>query len=113
MPYLFADTWSLLRGREAGVPVSIRSTPYRVWLVLLATVPAAGLWTDFARIQKLYAIVGATFLPALALTLLILNGRTRLVGRLRNGWPCVLLLIGILVFYLLASWLEVQKRLFG
>ena len=113
VPYLFADTWSLLRGREPGRRVSTRSMPYRTWLVLLATVPVAGLWVDFARIQKLYAIVGATFLPVLAITLLILNGRRRLVGRLRNGWPVVLLLLGILVFYLLAGWLEVQKRIFG
>jgi len=35
-----------------------------------------GLWIGFANMQKFYAIIGALFLPMLALTLLRLNGQS-------------------------------------
>src|SRR5690606_18222934 len=68
VPYLFADSWSLLRagnapGARAAVDTSGR--PYRVYLLLLAIVPMAGLFFTFREMQKLYAVIGAWFFPVL------------------------------------------------
>ena len=114
VPYLFADTWSLWFGRETGQGVSTTSWPYRGWLLALATVPLAGLWIKFAAIQKWYAIVGAAFLPAVAVVLLVLGRRRSLVGeKLVTRWVGLLALLAVLLFYLLAGGLEVHKRLTG
>lgn len=82
VPYLFADCWQLLQRtsrREISTTtafstVDTNSKPYRVYLVLLATLPMIGLFTSFREVQKLYAFVGALFFPVLALVLLIANG---------------------------------------
>lgn len=116
VPYLFADFWSLRRDRPAPFgerTVDSRSLPYQLYLFALATIPAAGLWTAFAQAQKLYAIVGAMFIPLLALVLLVLNGQSRLVGRQRNSPLVSLLLVGSLALFVLAGWLEIRNRLFG
>ena len=114
VPYLFADTWSLWGSREVGQQISTRSWPYRGWLLALATIPLAGLWTRFAEIQKWYAIVGAAFLPAVAVALLVLGRRRSLVGeKLATRWIGLLALVAVLLFYLLAGGLEVHKRLSG
>ncbi len=118
VPYLFADFWQLMRagsqGDVAKKTVDTRSLPYRAYLYVLATVPAVGLWTSFQQAQKVYAIVGALFIPMLALALLVLNGRARLVGdRYRNPIWVSCLLIATLVFFLLAAWFEIQNRLAG
>lgn len=100
VPYVFADHWQVARGR-AG-PVDVRGRPYRVFLVALATVPIAGLAFRFVAVQQAYAVVGAFFLPLLAIALLVLNGRAGIVGeRHRNRWPSALLLIAIATFFTL------------
>ena len=117
VPYLFANFWSLMRdprGAAARRGVDTRSAAYRLYLVALASVPAAGLpWTKFQQAQKWYAIVGAVFIPMLAAVLLILNGQSRLVGRRYRNSPGVsLLLVAALVFFLFFGWLEVRNKLF-
>ncbi|HZD53577.1 MAG TPA: Nramp family divalent metal transporter [Woeseiaceae bacterium] len=107
VPYVFADCWSLLRqGSARGSPrrpIDTRSAPYRIYLVLLALVPMLGLFFSFREVQKLYAVVGAWFFPALALVLLVFNGRTAWVGaRLRNR-PLTSLVLAIVLT--LFSWL--------
>ena len=47
----------------------------------IALVPLALLWVSVERIQVAYAVMGALFMPLLALTLLIMNNRVRWVGR--------------------------------
>lgn len=103
VPYVFADFWGLARGEES-VAVSTASRPYRIYLWALALVPICGLLLPFRQIQKAYAIVGATFLPLLALALLILNGRRAWVGaRFRNRWPTALTLTATIVFFVVAG----------
>lgn len=110
VPYLFADLWRLRQ--PGGPPVDVRGQPYRLYLFALATLPAIGLWTDFRNLQKLYAIVGAAFIPMLALALLVLNGRSKWIGReYRNRWPTSLLLIAALVLSGWAAWYVVVQRL--
>jgi Mn2+/Fe2+ NRAMP family transporter len=109
VPYLFADIFGLVRhdhaadgdlGRRAGVDTT--SKAYRGYLVALALVPMVGLLFRFDQVQKAYAVIGATFIPLLALVLLILNSREAWVGKESNNHPLTNgVLVAILVFF---SW---------
>ncbi len=124
VPYLFADLWRLLRpapedGEGEGEPgahptpkdvVDTRGAAYRGYLIAIATIPIAGLFVGFARVQKVYAIVGALFLPLLAIGLLLLNGRSAWVGaRFRNRWPSVIALAATVAFF---AWQGARSFLF-
>jgi Mn2+/Fe2+ NRAMP family transporter len=113
VPYLFADTLGLLRedGKaRADAAIDTRSPAYRGYLFALAIVPMAGLFWRFQEIQKLYAVIGATFIPLLAIALLVLNGRAEWVGeRFRNGPATVVVLLATLAFFVWIGW----RTLFG
>jgi hypothetical protein len=69
-----------------------------------------GLGAGFARMQKLYAITGAVFIPILALALLILGGRSRWIGRpYRNSPLTSFMLVVILVFFVAAGYLTLRR----
>ena len=77
IPYMFADFVRL----QTGVTGDVRSSKaYCFCVVLVAIVPLFLLNAPVRQIQLAYGIVGACFLPLLALTLL-LNGRGRWVGQ--------------------------------
>lgn len=85
VPYLFADLVRELRGEASDdVKIGIGSPVYRATLLGMATVPIVGLWVGFASMQRAYAIVGASFLPLLALVLLRLGRHERLRATHRN-----------------------------
>lgn len=113
VPYLFADLWSMSFGRHAAgaarPAVDTRAAPYRVYLWLLALVPMLGLVVSFREIQKLYATVGATFIPLLALALLVMNGRRAWVGGHSNRWPTVIVLLATLVFFAALGWFRIGE----
>ncbi len=126
VPYLFADFCSLnARGPAAGSPatgdvsgsrddrsVDTNSTAYRGYLIGLALIPVAGLWQQFITIQKIYAIIGAAFIPLLAIVLLALNGHSRWIGsQYRNRWWTNGLLLITLIFFIVAGWMEAAKKL--
>ncbi len=101
VPYLFSDTWN------HGVVVDTASPAYRGYLYALATIPAVGLFMSFETAQKLYAIVGASFMPMLAGSLLWLNGREEWVGpKLKNGPVSNLALLLVLGFFFFAAWIK-------
>jgi len=112
VPYLFADTWMLIRNRrepdKSTTPVvDKRSLPYRAYLFALAFVPILGLFWTFQEIQKFYAVVGATFVPFLCVGLLIMNGRSNWVGdKFKNRPSTVAVLVLILVFF---AWMALRK----
>ncbi|MCA8952149.1 MAG: Nramp family divalent metal transporter [Planctomycetes bacterium] len=108
VPYVFADFWAItVEGRQGGAPVDTAGRPYRVYLYAIALVPLLGLRFPFREVQKLYSVVGALFLPLLALTLLLLNGRRDWVGeRLRNRWASTLALTATLLFFALIELLR-------
>lgn len=113
VPYLFTDYWNLTRAATRSPDVSARnavdsgSWPYRIYLYALAIIPAAGLWGSFEQVQKIYAIVGAAFVPLLALVLLILNGRARWVGTAAKNSPLTsVLLILTMAFFVAAGWFK-------
>ncbi len=113
VPYLFADWWALMRRRAEGkseVPpaqtIDTASLPYRGYLIALAVLPMLGLFWSFQDIQKLYAIIGATFIPLLALALLVLNGRSEWVGdQLKNRPTTTIVLLATLAFF---AWIAVR-----
>ena len=112
IPYLFADFCRNMRIPEPGTTPQAQPRPsltgsraYKVFLFALATVPMSGLFFSFKEIQKAYAIVGACFMPMLALALLLLNGSPRLVGRrYRNRLPTTVILLGTLAFFCWILW---------
>jgi Mn2+/Fe2+ NRAMP family transporter len=86
IPYLFADFYYLGRGAP-GPAVLAGTPPYRAYLAAIAVAPLPLLWMSLEHAQLTYAVLGACFMPLLALTLLLLNTRAAWVGpRLRNRW---------------------------
>ena len=117
VPYLFADFWYLFRrglNEKKDFSVDTNSRPYQAYLFGIALVPIIGLVAvDFKTILKAYAVVGAAFIPMLAIVLLILNGRAKWVGtRYKNRPWTTLVLVGALLFFSVAGVLQVQAKLF-
>ena len=103
VPYLFSDLWGMLSGDSSESPAAVDTSclPYRGFLVFLALSSIAGLLSSFVQIQKIYAVLGALFIPMLALVLLILNSREDLVGEdYSNGLTTRLVLAATLVLFL-------------
>ena len=75
------------------------SSPYRWFLVALAVIPVLGLFISFKEVQKLYAVIGAMFIPMLAFVLLVLNGRRAWVGEYVNKPITIIALLATLVFF--------------
>jgi Mn2+/Fe2+ NRAMP family transporter len=116
VPYLFADFWGLSRARPGAIDkhqVDTRSLPYRGYLWGLAVVPLLGVMLlNFQTAQKVNAIVGAMFIPMLAVVLLILNGRAKWVGRQHRNKPLtVIVLAAILVFFVALGAIEIKDQL--
>ncbi|MBC7836014.1 MAG: Nramp family divalent metal transporter [Phycisphaerales bacterium] len=98
IPLLFADFVSRGRaGPDAAVTQTLperlatkddlsRTPAYRAYLLGLATLPALGVWLDFAVVQRAFGILGSMFIPLLALALLMMNNRRAWVGRHVNGF---------------------------
>ena len=106
VPYLFADICRLCIAPDGIEKVDTRAAPYRAYLLAIAFVPMLGLMVSFAEMQKLYAIIGASFLPLLAIALLVLNGRRRWLGDHVNHWPSVAGLGVTVAFFI---WAAIQK----
>jgi len=105
VPYVFADYCNIirrLRQRDADVRAAVdtQAPAYRFYLIMLAVVSMFGLVFDFRQVQKYYAVVGALFMPMLALALLILNGRSDWVGaRFCNRPWTIMVLVATLIFF--------------
>jgi hypothetical protein len=75
-------------------------------MIALATVPMIGLFARFEQVQQAYAVIGASFIPLLAVVLLVLNGRSAWVGEASRNRPVtVAVLVAILIFF---SWTTIQ-----
>ena len=106
VPHLIRDLFSQLR-RGQSTPAGDGHTAGRstyLWaLWLMAVLPLLGLNQAFVSIQKLYAVAGALFMPALALVLLYLGNR--LPAPHRNGW---LANFGLIATLLVFAWIAVS-----
>lgn len=112
VPSVFADWWAMRPGSRKRAPVSTNSLPYRGFLVALATLPMVLLVVRFETAQKVYAIVGAAFIPLLAVALLLLMNRRAWVGRmLANRWWANAALVLALAVCALAAWQSIAGRL--
>jgi len=115
VPYLFADLWRLMHGGcGRNMKVDTALLPYQAYLYAIATVPILGLVAfNFQSMQKVYAVVGALFIPMLAAALLVLNDRADWIGeRNENSRWTVALLIAALVFFVLVGAIEIRDSLF-
>ena len=65
----------------------------------LLRIVGPGLFGGFRAVQKAYAVVGAAFLPLLAIALLILNGNTRWVGERMRNRPWTSAVLGATVVF--------------
>ncbi len=99
VPYLFADFWRLFFRQTESSVIDVSAWPYRVYLFAIALLPMLGLLMSFQEVQKLYAIIGAAFLPLLAIALLFLNGRRAWVAGYINRWLSISLLVVMIVFF--------------
>lgn len=117
VPYMFADFLQLRRrGKRSNVQsADLRATPaYRFYLLALAVLPISLLWLKVQLVQYVYGIVGAFFMPFVALTLLLLNNRLRLVGReFKNSWIINLVLVLTLAFFSFIGLRELAAFLSG
>ena len=72
------------------------------------------MFFNFTQVFKLYAVIGAFFMPMLALALLLLNTPKKWIGdRYRNSMITVALLVGTLVFFAVFSYFDVKEKLFN
>ncbi len=107
VPYLFADIWRLfLKPSTSLSATNTKTTPYRSYLLCIAFVPMLGLWLSFKEVQKLYAVIGALFIPLLAIALLILNSKRDLLGAHKNGLLTTISLLASLLFFGVMAWLK-------
>lgn len=136
VPYLFVDSLRLLGNTpddrtsgEAATPDDAKhndtlsqsttthhadsnSPVYRYSLFAIATVPAIGLFVSFSVVQLTYAVIGAAFMPILAMALLFLNGsRTHIGDDGRNSIPATLSLVAVIIFFIWAGFYEISDRL--
>jgi hypothetical protein len=114
VPYIFADLWHLIQADNNGNQqvIDTNSKLYRGYLYALSFIPMFGLWIGFANMQKFYAIIGALFIPMLAITLLLLDKQSPLVDdKHRNRPLTTVILIFILLFFLMAGVLTLKKVL--
>jgi len=124
VPYIFADYWRLHRRpmasrsaihqgdahRHITGMVRTNSWPYRTYLLALATIPLWQVGHPFREVQKYYAVMGAVFIPLLALVLLILGGRSRWIGPShRNPTWAVLLLGAAVLLFCTAGYFQVRS----
>jgi len=105
VPYLFADTWRLMFPHaHANQTVDTRARPYRLYLFGIALIPMLGLMMSFKEAQKLYALVGAAFIPLLAVALLVLAGNRRWMGEHKTRWLGTSMLVSALLFFAAMAW---------
>lgn len=111
IPYLFADFLRIHR-KQPVQQIDFRNTrAWRMYLVALALVPLPMLWAPLQRAQLAYAVMGALFMPLLAVTLLWMNNRRAWVGELRSGWLVNAALVATLLLFLLVGLNEALEAL--
>ncbi|MEH6345379.1 MAG: Nramp family divalent metal transporter [Bermanella sp.] len=102
VPLIFADAYHSLKQENISLNKLPQTRPYKSWLWLLALVPMLSLVMPFKEIQKLYSVVGAFFMPILALSLLWLNNK-HVTENFKNGKWLNLSLVLVFLFFILAT----------
>lgn len=110
VPYLFADFCRMQVNPRGGARrIDTRGGLYRAYLIALAIIPILHVAQPFKEVQRLYAVIGAAFLPLLALALLVMNGRRAWVRGAGNNWWTAVILTLIIAFFIIAGWLKLTR----
>jgi len=116
VPYVFAEFCRTVRTDDADKKTQqdlADTTVYRLYLLGMATIPILALRYGFRDLQKYYAVIGAFFMPCLAITLIVLNGRRDWIGADHRNRPVTtLFLLAILVFFAATGIMKV-RQVFG
>jgi Mn2+/Fe2+ NRAMP family transporter len=90
------------------------SFAYQGYLYAIASVPIIGLvGLNFPTMMKVYAIVGAMFIPMFAAVLLYLNAQARWIGeKHKNTWRTTAVLAGALLLFAIIAAIEVRDNFF-
>lgn len=115
IPYLFTDV--LVVGGWVARPAEgqyARSPAYLAGMVYLGLLPIVLTRWPLVQIQIAYGLIGALFVPMLAVALLLLNNHRRwMPAAQRYGWLSNLLLAAILAFFAWQSVVEIQQFMSG
>ncbi len=96
VPYLFADMIS-----NTQEEMLVLQPSYKYFAIALAIVPMTGLVVGFASMQQLYALIGALFIPILAISMLwIFNRDKDIKGKFELAYYDKAILGLILLFFL-------------
>jgi len=98
VPLIYADAVHSFKGIKIPLKQLPSTSSYKLWLGLLAIVPMLSLEIPFKEIQKLYSVVGAFFMPILALTLLWLNNR-QVGSEFKNNSATNIALVLVFIFF--------------
>ena len=107
VPSIFEDLVRQIRPRDR--PPSRRW--YLGYLLGLGFIPLIQVGQPFQSVQKWYAVVGAWFIPALALILMMLLTGRRPMGAHRNRVATTLVLVISILFFLTTAAYDVYGRL--
>lgn len=111
VPSLFADTLQHIKPLSSDED-SRHTAYYKGFLLFLVLPPMIVLFTyKPVWLVIVYAILGAFFMPFLALVLLFLNNRQGLVGEFKNRWFSNFGLVGAVLLFLSLLVLELNNRL--
>jgi Mn2+/Fe2+ NRAMP family transporter len=116
VPYLFADFVRVYKNKSAavsGTNIDIRSRDYLFFLFYLAVPPLTLLF--FGKpvwVVVIYSIIGAFFMPFLAVLLLIMNNKIKWVKDLKNNLVVNILLFAGLVLFVVLCIEEIWQRVF-
>ncbi|VAW83543.1 hypothetical protein MNBD_GAMMA16-261 [hydrothermal vent metagenome] len=104
VPYLFADFWRIFFSTAARVQGDstedlCQSNPYKIYMWGIAIIPLLGLFMSFKEVQQIYAVIGAAFIPLVALALLIMNGKRAWLGQHVNSWFATVALLSVVAFF--------------
>ncbi|MCH2139374.1 MAG: divalent metal cation transporter, partial [Phycisphaerales bacterium] len=107
VPIIMADCVRAGQGKQALGADALERTPLaRGVMIALATVPLLHVAQPFDQVQQVYAVIGALFLPLLALVLLAITTRRGWMGVHRTG---TLGMTGLVAVLALFGWLAVSK----
>jgi hypothetical protein len=106
IPQIFSDCIHSLIGNHKPIHELLKTKSYYMFLWILASVPCILLVSSFKDVQKIYSLVGAFFMPILALSLLYLNNNKRLLGRQNcNSFLMNFLLVFIALFFIVTGYM--------
>lgn len=102
VPYLFADFLRTIRSKnDTTKPVTEKDAAYRFYLAWL-TFPPMFLFFYGKPVELiiLYGVLGALFMPFLAISLLVLLNSKKVESEFRNNWIANAVLIGCLLMFI-------------